>query len=73
MLWLWELKDVCIIGFLAILSLFIWSNTGASFLMIVTCVYAFLTISFDGISIMLFLKYAVRFFAKTQEFEWRKL
>ena len=57
MLWLWELRDIGIIG------------VGP---LVLTAVYAFLSIRFDGTSILDFLKYAAAFLITKQQFyDWR--
>ena len=54
MLWLWELRDIGIIG------------------VVLTTVYAFLSIRLDGTSILDFLKYAAAFLITKQQFyDWR--
>ena len=59
MLWLWELRDIGIIGVGLLLS-------------VLTAVYAFLSIRFDGTSILDFLKYAAAFLITKQQFyDWR--
>ena len=68
-LWLWELRDVAIIGvgflFLAI------AQTGILLPLVVTVLYAFLSIRLEGSSILDFLRYAVCFLLlKQQYYEW---
>jgi len=59
-LWLWELRDIGIIGIGFIVPL------------VVTALYGFLSIRFSDTSILDFLRYACAFFlAKQQLFEWR--
>ncbi len=72
MLFLWELKDVVIIGILFVISVFAMAQTGSYALLLATSIYAFLSIQFDGISILGFIKNALSFFILTQqEYEWR--
>ncbi|MBD5112450.1 MAG: hypothetical protein HDT42_07990 [Ruminococcaceae bacterium] len=72
MLFLWRLKDLAVIGIGALISVFAMSQTGFTIPLIVTLVYAFLAIRFDGTSILDFIKYAVRyFFTEQQEYRWR--
>ena len=72
MLFLWRLKDLAVIGIGALISVFAMSQTGFTIPLIVTLVYAFLAIRFDGTSILDFIKYAVNyFFVEQQEFRWR--
>ena len=71
-LFLWELKDIGVIGVLAIISVFALAQTGIMIPLVVTLVYAFLSIQFEGVSILYFIRSAVTFFiAKQQQFEWR--
>ena len=64
MLWLWELRDV-----LSVLAL---TQTGIFIPLVLTAVYAFLSIRFDGTSILDFIRYAVAFLITKQQFyEWR--
>ncbi|MEG0594891.1 MAG: hypothetical protein RR514_06715 [Christensenella sp.] len=79
-LFLWELRDIVIIGVCVLLSVCCAvrlpeANTlqRLAFLppIVLTAVYAFLTIQFEGTSIMDFIRYAVSFFfLKQQQYEW---
>lgn len=72
MLWLWELRDVGIIGVGLLLSVLALTQTGIFIPLVLTAVYAFLSIRFDGTSIQDFIRYAVAFlFTKQQFYEWR--
>ncbi len=67
MLFLWRL-----IGIGALISVFALSQTGISFPVVVTLVYAFLAIRFEDTSILDFIKYAVKyFFIEQQDFRWK--
>ena len=70
-LWIWQLRDIGIIGVCALVS--ILALTQANFFppIVVTAVYAFLTIRFEDTSILDFLCYAGAFFFQQQFFEWR--
>lgn len=71
-LWLWQLKDIGIIGVCAVLSILLWTQAGLVPPMVLTGVYAFLTIRFEDTSIMDFIRYACGFFFTRQQlFEWR--
>ena len=71
-LWLWSLKDFCILGITALLSIVILVQTGILIPVAVTLCYGFLTIRLDETTILDFIKYAVKFFISTQQyFEWR--
>ena len=65
MLWLWELRDIGIIGVGLLISVL-------ALPLVLTAVYAFLSIRFDGTSILDFLKYAAAFLITKQQFyDWR--
>ena len=71
-LWLWELKDIGIIGVGLLISVFALSQTGILVPIVITAVYAFLAIRFEGTSILDFIRYACAFFIlKPQMYEWR--
>ena len=71
-LWLWELKDVAVIGIGLLLSVLALTQGAGMFLLVVTVSYAFLSIRTDGVSILDYLKCAVFFlFLHQQYFEWR--
>lgn len=72
-LWLWELRDVSVIGVGLLLSVLALTQTGIFVPLVLTAVYSFLSIRFDGTSILDFIQYAVAFlFTKRQFYEWRK-
>ena len=71
-LWLWELKDIGIIGVGLLISVFALSQTGILVPIVITAVYAFLAIRFEDTSILDFIRYACAFFIlKQQMYEWR--
>lgn len=78
-LWLWELRDIVIIGVCCLISVFAAVSlaermTGYGWLVpiVITAVYAFLTIRFEEVSILDFVCYAWRyFFGRQQTYEWR--
>ena len=71
-LWLWELKDIGIIGVGLLISVFALSQTGILVPIVITAVYAFLAIRFEDMSILDFIRYACAFFIlKPQMYEWR--
>lgn len=72
MLWLWQLRDIGVIGVCALVSILSLVQAGFFPPIILTAVYAFLTIRFEDTSIMDFIKYACGFFfTRQQKFEWR--
>lgn len=71
-LWLWQLRDIGIISIGLLISVFAFSQTGLLLPVVITVVYAFLSIRFEDVSILDFIKYAVDFFfLKPQQYEWR--
>ena len=71
-LWLWQLRDIGIIGVALLLSVLAISQSGFALPIVLTSVYAFLTIRFEDTSILDFLRYACAFFITKQQFyEWR--
>ncbi len=71
-LWLWELKDIGIIGIGLLVSVFALAQLRLMPPIVITAVYAFLTIRFEDTSILNFIRYACDFFLlKQQIFEWR--
>ena len=71
MLWLWELRDIGIIGVGLLISVLALTQTGIALPLVLTAVYAFLSIRFDGTSILDFLKYAAFLITKQQFYDWR--
>ena len=71
-LWLWQLRDVGVIGVGCLVSVFALARLGFLPPIVVTALYAFLTIRFDDTSILDFIRYACGFFfTKQQLYEWR--
>lgn len=72
-LFLWELRDIGIIGVGVLFSVFALAKLLFLPPIVLTAAYAFLTIQFEGTSIMDFIRYAVSFFfLKQQTYEWRQ-
>ena len=67
MLWLWELRDLVIIGVGALLSVFAMAQLNFLPPVVVTAVYAFLSIRMEDTSILDFLRYAARYFILGQQ------
>ena len=71
-MWFWSLKDFCILGIAALLSILILVELHVLLPAAAALCYAFLTIRMDDTTIMDFLRYAARYFITTQQyFEWR--
>ena len=71
MLWLWTLRDVAIIGIGLLLSVLALAQSGFLPPLVVTVLFAFLSIRVEDASILDFLRYAVCFLSlKQQYYEW---
>lgn len=71
-LWLWGLRDFCIIGISALLSVVTLVHLQFFLPAAVTLCYGFLTIRMDDTTMLDYIKYAVKFLISTQQyFEWR--
>jgi hypothetical protein len=71
-LWLWQLRDICIIGIGCLVSVFALAQIHFLIPIVATAVYAFLSIRFEDTSILDFIKYAFAFFIGRQQlYEWR--
>lgn len=72
MLWLWELRDIGIIGVSFLLSVLALAQGVGMPPLVITVLYAFLAIRVDGSSILDFLRRAARFLLLEQQYyEWR--
>ena len=70
-LWLWELRDVAVIGIGLILSVLALTQGAGMLLLVLTVLYAFLSIRMEGASILDFLRCAICFlFIYQQYYEW---
>ena len=71
-LWLWGLRDFVIICVASLLSVVILVHAGVLLPAAMTMCYAFLTIRADDMTVIDYLRYAVRYFITTQQYyEWR--
>lgn len=71
-LWLWELRDIAVIGTGCLISVFALAQLGFLLPIVVTAVYAFLAIRFEDTSILDFIRYAAAYFlGRQQVYEWR--
>ena len=72
MLWLWLLRDIAVLGAAALLSILALVQGIGMAPLVVTVLYAFLSIQVDGSSILDFLRRAACFlFLRQQRYEWR--
>ena len=63
-----------VIGVGLLLSVLALTQTGIFVPLVLTAVYTFLSIRFDGTSILDFIRYAIAFlFTKGQIYEWRRM
>jgi hypothetical protein len=71
-LWLWSLKDFAILMVTALLAVLLLVNTGFFAPVAAVFIFAFVTIRLEDVTVLDFLRYAVKFFLSTQQhFEWR--
>lgn len=72
-LWLWELRDIAVLGVGGLLSILALTQWGTMLPLVLTFLYGFLTIRVEDASILDFLRYAACFlFLKQQYYEWRQ-
>ncbi len=72
-MWLWELKDLAVVGIGLIFSVLILASWGFLLPLVLTVLYAFLSIRMEDASILDFLCNAVCFlFLHQQLYEWRE-
>jgi len=71
-LWLWGLRDFCIIGIATLLSVVSLVHLKFFLPAVATLCYAFLTIRMDDTTVLDYMKYATKYLISTQQyFEWR--
>ena len=68
MLWLWELRDIGIIGVGFLLSVLALSQGAGMIPLVITVLFSFLTIRVDGSSILDFLRRAACFLILQQQY-----
>ena len=72
-LFLWQLRDIAILAAALVLSIFLLVKASLMLPLILTIVFAILSVRVDGSSILDFLRYAAAFFlTKQQYYEWRQ-
>ena len=72
-LWLWSLRDFLILALSTLTAVLIFINTLFFTPVAAVLVYAFVTIRLEDVTILDFLRYAVKFFISTQQYlEWRQ-
>lgn len=71
-LWLWEVRDIAIIGAGLLAGVFAAVQLGFLFPLVAVAVYAFLVVQADGMSILRFLHRAAAFLLfAPQRYDWR--
>ena len=72
-LWLWNLRDIAIIGVSMLISVLALTQIKLFLPMAVTLAFAFLTIRMDDMSVLDFIIRAVKYFLTTQQYyEWKE-
>ena len=72
-LFLWQLRDVAILAAALVLSIFLLVKASLMLPLILTIVFAILSVRVDGSGILDFLRCAAAFFlTKQQYYEWRQ-
>lgn len=72
-LWLWGLRDFVILAICALVSVVAFVTLGWIFPAAVTLCFGFLTIRKDELTVLDFIRYAVRYFLSAQQYyEWRQ-
>ena len=69
-MWLWQLRDIGIVGVGLVVSILAFTQTGFPLPLVLTAAYAFLSIRFEDTSILDFIRYAGAYFAGRQEYKW---
>lgn len=71
-LWFWSLRDFAILGVAALISIVLLVELQIMLPAAVTLCYAFLTIRMDEMTVLDFIRFAVRFFLSAQQhYVWR--
>ena len=70
-LWLWQLRDLAVIGIGLLIAVLALTQLGLFLPMVLVAAYAFLSIHLDGLSVLYFLSFVVSFYITEQQiFEW---
>lgn len=71
-LWLWNLRNLVVLGIALLVSVLALAQISFFLPMALTLAYGFLTIQLDDVSVLDFIKRALRYFVTTQQYyEWR--
>lgn len=72
-LWLWELRDIAIVGVGLLLSVLAVTQGVGMLPLVVTVLFAFLSVRVEGTSVLDFLHHAMGFLILDQQYyEWRE-
>ena len=72
-LWLWQLRDLAVIGIGLLIAVLALTQLGLFLPMVLVAAYAFLSIYLDGLSVLDFLSFVVSFYITEQQiFEWEE-
>ena len=72
-LWLWQLRDLAVIGIGLLIAVLALTQLGLFLPMVLVAAYAFLSIHLDGLSVLDFLSFVVSFYLTEQQlFEWEE-
>lgn len=71
-IWLWGMKDFIILCIAVLISVVLFVKLGWIIPAAITMCYAFLTIRKDEVTVLDYIKFAVRYFMTNQQYyEWR--
>ncbi len=70
-LWLWELRDLAILGVGLLLSVLALAQGLGMIPLVAVVLYGVLSIRMEGVCVLDFIRYAVAFLFCQQHFEWR--
>ena len=72
-LWFWTLRDAVIIGVALTLAVISFARLSFTLPLVLTAIYAFMTLKLDETSVLDYIRRAYRFFISTQQtFYWRE-
>ena len=72
-LWLWQLRDLAVIGIGLLIAVLALTQLGLFLPMVLVAAYAFLSIHLEGLSVLDFLSFVVSFYITEQQiFEWEE-
>lgn len=70
-LWLWGLRDFTILAVAALFAVILFVRSGSVLPAVLTIVFGILSIRTDDITLLDYLRNAVRFFLSNQQYLWR--